>query len=84
MMLSIRLTFTKEDEMTNDQKTYIAAVLQACEEYFADRADVWTEDGYWVQNEENRLLNEVSAALDILGYKEPVPEAHGSDEKDRG
>lgn len=69
MMLSMTLTFTNKErsDVTNDQKTYIAAVLQACEEYFADRADVWTEDGYWVQNEENRLLNEVSAALDILG-----------------
>ena len=55
--------------MTNEQKASIAAVLQACEEYFADRADAWTEDGAWVQNEESRLLHEVGAALDMLGYK---------------
>ena len=55
--------------MTNEQKASIAAVLQACEEYFDDRADAWTEDGEWEQNEENRLLHEVGAALDMLGYK---------------
>ena len=55
--------------MTNEQKALIAAVLQACEEYFDERADAWTEDGAWVQNEENRLLHEVGAALDMLGYK---------------
>lgn len=54
--------------MTSDQKDRIAAVLQECEEYFADRADAWTEDGVWVQNDENRLLHEVGSALDILGY----------------
>ena len=54
--------------MTNEQKTRIAAILQECEEYFADRADAWTEDGAWVQNDENRLLGEVGDALDILGY----------------
>ena len=54
--------------MTNEQKAHIAAVLQECEEYFAARADAWTEDGAWVQNDENRLLGEVGAAMDILGY----------------
>ena len=54
-------------DMTDEQKTRIVAILQDCEEYFDNLADAWTEDGYWVQNEENRLLNEVSAALDILG-----------------
>ena len=53
--------------MTNEQKASIAAVLQACEEYFDARADAWTEDGVWHQNEEKRLLHEVGAALDILG-----------------
>ena len=55
--------------MTNEQKAFIAAVLQECEEYFDARADAWTEDGAWVQNEENRMLHEVGAALDMLGYK---------------
>jgi hypothetical protein len=55
--------------MTATQKTFIAAVLQECEEYFADRADAWTEDGAWVQNDENRLLGKVGDALDMLGYK---------------
>ena len=55
--------------MTKDQETRIAEILQQCEEYLADRADAWTEDGAWVQNEENRLLHEVGAALDMLGYK---------------
>ena len=54
--------------MTKDQEARIAEILQQCEEYLADRADAWTEDGEWVQNEENRLLHEVGAALDILGY----------------
>jgi hypothetical protein len=55
------------NEVSDEQKTRIVAILQDCEEYFDNLADAWTEDGYWVQNEENRLLNEVSAALDILG-----------------
>ena len=55
--------------MTKDQETRIVEILQQCEEYLADRADAWTEDGAWVQNEENRLLHEVGAALDMLGYK---------------
>ena len=55
--------------MTNEQKASIAAVLQACEDYFDARSDAWTEDGRWHQNEENRLLHEVGAALDMLGYK---------------
>jgi len=54
--------------MTKDQETRIIHVLQQCEEYLMDRADAWTEDGYWVQNEEKRLLHEVGAALDIIGY----------------
>ena len=54
--------------MTKDQEARIVEILQQCEEYFDDRADAWTEDGAWVQNEENRLLHEVGAALDILGY----------------
>ena len=57
----------ERSDVTDEQKTRIIAILQACEEYFDNLADAWTEDGYWVQNEENRLLNEVSAALDILG-----------------
>ena len=69
MMLSMKLTFINKElsDVTDEQKTRIVAILQDCEEYFDSLADVWTEDGYWVQNEENRLLNEVSAALDILG-----------------
>ena len=55
--------------MTKAQEARIAEILQQCEEYLADRADAWTEDGAWVQNEENRLLHEVGAALDMLGYK---------------
>ena len=63
--------------MSDEQKARIVAILQDCEEYFDNLADAWTEDGYWVQNEENRLLNEVSAALDILGYKERSDEKGG-------
>jgi len=65
----MKLTFINKElsDVTDEQKTRIVAILQDCEEYFDSLADVWTEDGYWVQNEENRLLNEVSAALDILG-----------------
>ena len=55
--------------MTKDQETRIIHVLQQCEDYFDNRADAWTEDGVWQQNEENRLLHEVGAALDMLGYK---------------
>ena len=55
--------------MTKDQETRIVEILQQCEEYFDARADAWTEDGEWAQNEENRLLHEVGAALDMLGYK---------------
>jgi hypothetical protein len=54
--------------MTKDQETRVIHVLQQCEEYFDARSDAWTEDGYWVQNEEKRLLHEVGAALDIMGY----------------
>ena len=53
--------------MTKDQEARIVEILQQCEEYFDNRADAWTKDGYWVQNEEGRLLHEVGAALDILG-----------------
>ena len=69
MMLSMKLTFINKElsDVTDEQKTRIVAILQDCEEYLDNLADAWTEDGYWVQNEENRLLNEVSAALDILG-----------------
>jgi hypothetical protein len=55
--------------MTRDQEARIAEILQQCEEYLADRADAWTDDERWQQNEENRLLHEVGAALDMLGYK---------------
>jgi len=59
---------TKErSDVTDEQKARIVAILQDCEEYFDNLADAWTEDGYWVQNEEKRLLHEVGAALDILG-----------------
>ena len=54
--------------MTKDQEARIIQVLQQCEDYFDARSDAWTEDGAWVQNEENRLLHEVGAALDMLGY----------------
>ena len=53
--------------MTADQLQRVVGILQECEEYFMARADAWTEDGYWAQNEENRLLHEVDSALDILG-----------------
>ena len=53
--------------MTKDQEARIVEILQQCEDYFDARADAWTEDGYWVQNEEKRLLHEVGAALDIIG-----------------
>jgi hypothetical protein len=53
--------------VTKDQEARIVAVLQRCEDYFDARADAWTEDGRWRQNEEKRLLHEVGAALDILG-----------------
>lgn len=74
MMLSMKLTFINKElsDVTDEQKTRIVSILQDCEEYFDNLADAWTEDGYWVQNEENRLLNEVSAALDILGYVKGV------------
>jgi PAS domain-containing protein len=65
------------NEVSDEQKARIVSILQDCEEYFDNLADAWTEDGYWVQNEENRLLNEVSAALDILGYKERSDEKGG-------
>lgn len=55
--------------MTKDQEARIVDILQQCEEYFDERADAWTEDGVWLQNDENRLLREVGAALDMLGYK---------------
>lgn len=53
--------------MTKDQEARIVEILQQCEDYFDNRADAWTEDGRWQQNEENRLLHEVGAALDIMG-----------------
>ena len=55
--------------MTKDQEARIVEILQQCEDYFDARSDAWTEDGEWVQNEENRLLGEVGDALDMLGYK---------------
>lgn len=55
--------------MTKDQEARIAEILQQCEDYFDARADAWTDDGTWQQNEENRLLHDVGAALDMLGYK---------------
>ena len=54
--------------MTKDQEARIIHVLQQCEDYFDARSDAWTEDGRWRQNEEKRLLHEVGAALDIIGY----------------
>jgi len=54
--------------MTKDQEARIVEILQQCEDYFDARSDAWTEDGMWQQNEENRLLHEVGAALDIIGY----------------
>ena len=54
--------------MTKDQEARIVEILQRCEDYFDARSDAWTEDGMWQQNEENRLLHEVGAALDIIGY----------------
>jgi len=53
--------------MTKDQEARIVDILQQCEDYFDARADAWTEDGMWQQNEENRLLHEVGAARDIMG-----------------
>lgn len=53
--------------MTKDQEARIVEILQQCEDYFDNRADAWTEDGRWHQNEEKRLLHGVGAALDIMG-----------------
>jgi hypothetical protein len=49
--------------MTLDERLRLIELLEECEEYFESRADAWTEDGRWVQNEENRLHKRVCDAL---------------------